>query len=196
MADKEKQKEKDGKKAKGSPSKSEKSGSSKAQGKNQGHRLILAAIILMVIIAVLVVVLSPSSGFAPTVPFSTFRSSLQTANRISVTVTYSNQSQYANESLCFTSMLEVISHNRKPSTIDFYIIDNKTATCTYSTTGFGGSVNPVTTNSTYCLGKAYAEDGLFLNYSNFNSTRIYSNRMYVYGNNAYMAQCPIAVELS
>ncbi len=121
---------------------------------------------------------------------------MQNSPRISITSTYSNQSQLSNESTCFTSVIQVVSHTRQPSTIDFYIIDSSTNVCTYSTTGLGGSVNPVTTNSTYCLNKAYGETGIFLNYSNSNYTTITPGRMFVYGNSAYMQKCPIAIELS
>ena len=93
-------------------------------------------------------------------------------------------------------MIQVIAHSRKASTIDFFIIDQHNSTCVYSATGLGGSISPVTTNSSHCLGIAYSESGFFLNYSAVNSTMITLSHMYVYGNTEYMKSCPIAVELS
>lgn len=164
-------------------------------GMSRNQTYIVAALAVVVIFALFFIFIYPNSLIA-TVPFSTFKSNIQGSPRLSITATYSNQSQLANESICFTSMIQVVSHTRLPSTIDFFIIDKATNVCTYSTTGLGGSVNPITTNSSYCLGRAYGEDGIFINYSNANSTIITPGRMFVYGNDAYLAKCPIAIELS
>jgi hypothetical protein len=168
---------------------------SKPAGRSSSTKylIVIAAIIAIAIIAVIYVY--PGS-IVSTVPFSTFKSNMQSSPRVSIAVTYTNQSQLANESGCFTSIVQVVAHSRQAATIDFFLIDNQQNTCTYSDTGLGGSVNPITTNSTYCLSKAYSEDGIFLNYSSSNATMITSNHAFVYGNNAYLAQCPIAVELS
>ena len=157
------------------------------------YLIIIAAIIAIAIIAV--IYLYPSSIIS-TVPFSTFKSNMQSSPRVSIAVTYSNQSQLANESTCFTSIVQVVAHSRQASTIDFFLIDKYSNSCTYSNTGLGGNVNSITTNSTYCLNKAYSEDGIFLNYSSSNSTAITSSHAFIYGNSAYDAECPIAVELS
>ncbi len=158
-------------------------------------RIILALAVIIVIAIIAILVLYPSAIISG-VPFSTFKSDLQSSPRVSLTATYTNQSQYANESTCFTSMIQVLSHTRQPSTIDFFIINKATNVCTYSTTGLGGSVNPTTTNASYCLSQAYGEDGIFLNYSTANYTTITPSRMYIYGNDAYLQKCPIAIELS
>ncbi len=164
-----------------------------AKGQRLDKRTIaLAAAAVIIIIAAVLYSMTMASG----VPFSTFRSDFQSASRVSITATYATQAQLANETSCFTSIIQVVAHTRQPSTIDFFIIDNQSGTCTYSSTGLGGSVNPVTTNATYCLSKAYAENGIFLNYSASNSTLIRSKHMFVYGNNGYLAQCPIAIDLS
>ncbi len=155
--------------------------------------ILIAAVIVVVIVAF---ILYSKYPIISSVPFSTFKSGLQGASRISITATYNNQSQLSNESACFASIVQVVAHTRKASTIDFFIIDKTTNVCTYSNSGLGGQVNPVTTNATFCLSKAYGENGLFLNYSTTNSTTITANRMYVYANNAYLAACPIAIELS
>ena len=89
-----------------------------------------------------------------------------------------------------------MAHSRKASTIDFFLINSANATCTYSKTGLGGSVVPLQANASYCLSIANSEPGIFLNYSNTNSTRITPSHLYAYGDSAYMAECPIAVELS
>jgi cytoskeletal protein RodZ len=181
--------------AKQQKEKSQASAKQSDEKKSKGSSTLILAIVVIIVIAVAAGLFY--SGFlTPNVPFSTFKSNAQGSPRLSITATYSNQSQYANESTCFTSMIQVMSHTRQPSTIDFFIIDKQTNVCTYSTTGLGGSVNPVTTNSTYCLSKAYGEDGIFLNYSNTNSTTITPSHLFIYGNDAYLERCPIAIELS
>ncbi len=167
----------------------------KRESHQRRNPYLYAAVVIVIVAAALVLFLA-GPALNVSVPFSTFKANFQSAARVSVTATYSNQSQYEAESPCFTSMLEVIAHSRKASTIDFFIIDSSNATCTYSATGLGGSVSPVTTNSSYCLGKADSEPGIFLNYSTANYTSITSSRMLVYGNSAYMTRCPIAVELN
>ncbi len=173
----------------------QKASEQKDTAKKSNLPMIILAIAVIIVIAALILFFHPG-GLVATVPFSTFKANSQASPRISITATYSNQSQLANESTCFTSMIQVISGTRQPSTIDFAIIDKQTNVCTYSTTGLGGNVNPITTNSAYCLSKAYSEDGIFLNYSASNYTLITAGRMYVYGNDAYLEKCPIAIELS
>lgn len=193
---------KDEKKAKQSDAKSSKAAAhvqaqkqEPKQAKQSMPRLQIIILAVVVVVIVAVIYLYPTSIIS-TVPFSTFKSNMQGSDRVSIAVTYSNQSQLSNESSCFTSIVQVVAHSRQASTIDFFLIDSQADTCTYSTSGLGGNVNPVTTNSTYCISKAYGEDGVFLNYSSSNYTRITSSHAFVYGNGAYMAQCPIAVELS
>lgn len=130
------------------------------------------------------------------VPFSTFKATFQSAQRISIVATYMNSSQYADEVPCFTSVIQIVAYTRKPSTIDFYAIDAANNTCTYSTSGLGGSISPTTTNSSYCISKADSEPAIFLNYSATNSTSITAKSATVFGNQAYMLACPISIELS
>lgn len=156
----------------------------------------LYAAIAVIIVAALALILLNGPIFGASVPFSTFKSGFQSASRVSVTATFSNQSQYEDESPCFTSLIQVIARSRKASTIDFFIINQANATCTYSNTGLGGSVSLSTTNSSHCLGIARSEPAIFLNYSSYNHTFITTRQMFVYGNSQYMASCPIEVELN
>lgn len=188
-----KAKSKDPVKEKKDAAKTEKSQAKEAKQKLPTNLIIIAAII---VIAVALFIIFSKYALISSVPFSTFKSNLQSSPRISITSTYSSQSQLSNESACFASIIQVIAHSRQASTIDFYIINKENNTCTYSNTGLGGNVNPITVNSSSCLTHAYSEDGIFLNYSQTNSTTITLNRMYVYGNSAYLAKCPIAIELS
>jgi hypothetical protein len=118
------------------------------------------------------------------------------APRVSLTVTFYNTTQYASENPCFTSIIQILAHSRKASTIDFFIIDGRNATCTYPETGLGGNVSIGTAGSSYCLGVANGEPGIFLNYSQTNYTIVTASHLFVYGNDNYMAGCPVAVELS
>jgi hypothetical protein len=161
-----------------------------------GRNPYLYAAVAAIIIVAVVAFFYAGPALNPSVPFSTFKSGFQSAARVSITATYSNQSQYTSLSPCFTSMIQVIAHSRKASTIDFFIIDRQNSSCVYSTTGLGGSISPATTNSSYCIGIADSEPGIFLNYSAVNSTTTTLSRMFVYGNSEYMASCPIAVELN
>lgn len=154
-------------------------------------------------VAIVVIAVAAASAYvflstSASVPFSTFKSGFQSAPRVGVVATYSNQSQYAAESPCFTSIIQVIARSRKASTIDFFIINQQNDSCIYSATGLGGSISTAVTNSSHCIGIAESEPSIFLNYSTQNSTHITSSRMYVYGNSRYMAvSCPttVAVEL-
>jgi cytoskeletal protein RodZ len=182
--------------AKASEKKAEQKGERKeGQRKQPNSRIALIAVAVIVIAAAAFIIFS-NYQIISNVPFSTFKADIQGASRLSITATYYNDSQYAYESTCFTDIIQAIAHTRAASTIDFYIIDQPNNTCTYSKNGLGSSVNPITTNSSYCLSHAYSEDGIFLNYSSTNYTTITASRMYIYGNSAYMSNCPVAVELS
>jgi hypothetical protein len=161
-------------------------------GKGPNILIIIAIIAAAAIIGVIIMV----PQLLGSVPFSTFKSTFQSASRVSVVATYANTSQYTAESQCFSSIIQVVAHSRKASTIDFFIINQANDTCTYSSTGLGGSVTPVTANSSHCISIAASEPGIFLNYSDSNYTRVTTSHLYVYANGAYMDQCPIAVELS
>lgn len=152
------------------------------------------AIAVVVVVGAYLFLKGPMIGSS--VPFSTFKSTFQSAARVSIVASFSNQSQYENESPCFTSLIQVVARTRKASTIDFFIINQANATCTYSNTGLGGTISLSTSNSTYCLGVARSEPSLFINYSTYNSTKITASSMYVYGNGRYMASCPIEVEMN
>ncbi len=152
------------------------------------------AIAIGVIIIAAIVYYSSSLHSQATVPFSEFKQNLNNAARISIAVTYYNEGQFVNESPCYSSILQVISHSRAPSTIDFFII-NQTS-CTYSKTGLGGSVSPTTANASYCTGKAANETGVYLNFSQANYTLVQPHHLYIYGNSGYMRTCPIAVDFA
>ena len=176
---------------------SRKAENSGAQPKGRRHMpsMYIAAAIAIIIIAAAAYIGYSMLG-SSSVPFSFFKSGFQSAPRVSFTVTYSNLTQYSAENPCFTSIIQILAHSRKASTIDFFLVDQQNATCTYPKTGLGGNLSIGTSSSSYCLGIADSEPGIFLNYSSYNYTTITASRMFVYGNSNYMAQCPIAVELS
>ncbi|MCL5413025.1 MAG: hypothetical protein M1569_01300 [Candidatus Marsarchaeota archaeon] len=170
-----------------------------SKGKKPGHAFaVMSAVVIIVVAAAIIGYVFVVPQILPgAVQFSSFKSTFQSAQRVSVVASYGNQTQYANESPCFSSVIHTIAYSgRKLSTIDFFLINQANATCTYSKTGLGGSVVPQQSNASYCLGIAGSEPAIFLNYSGVNSTRITQNRLYAYGNSGYMAECPIAVEIS
>ena len=174
--------------------KAESAGKKKAAAKKSGVPYLYIAVAVIVIVAALFLLKGPLVGSS--VPFSTFKSTFQSAPRVGIIATFSNQSQYENESPCFTSLIQVVARARKASTIDFFIVNQANSTCTYSNTGLGGAISLSTSNSSYCIGIARSEPSLFLNYSASNSTMITRSGMFVYGNSKYMASCPIEVEMN
>ena len=152
-----------------------------------------AAVIAVAVIAYVFII--PALGIVQ-VPFSTFKTNLQGSQRVSIVASYNNITQSNQLEPCYSSVIHAIAMSRKASTIDFYLINKANATCTYSSTGLGGSVSLTTTNSSYCVNIANSEAGIYLNYTQSNSTTVTANHLFVYGNAAYMAACPIVVELS
>ncbi|MDE1824332.1 MAG: hypothetical protein KGI00_04670 [Candidatus Micrarchaeota archaeon] len=152
----------------------------------------LVAVVAVILIAAAVYLLYNS---AP-VSFSTFKSNFQNANRVAITATYYNNSQYADESPCMNSIIQVVAHTRKASTIDFFFIDASNNTCTYPVGTVGGQITVGTSNASRCLGIARGEPGIFLNYSSGSGIVVTPYRLYVHGNSTYMASCPIAIEMA
>lgn len=155
-----------------------------------GSGYVVVALVVAAVLLIGLYVLSSST----TVPFSTFKQNFDNSQRVSVAVTYYNQTQYNDVSPCFSSIIQVVSHDRQASTIDFFLL-NRTS-CTYSKTGLGGQVVPATTNASYCLNIARSEPGIFLNFSQSTRTVVTPYRLYVYGNSSYMNECPVAIDLA
>lgn len=186
-----------GAKARATPSKTAKStgtASSMKETSERGNLLIYAVIIVAIVAVAAMIYYSSSLNSNTSVPFSTFKQNFNSAKGVSISSTYSTEGQFINESQCFASIIQIVSHSRLPSTIAFYLI-NQTS-CTYSTTGLGNKVNPIVTNASYCVSRAMNETGIFLNYSTSNSTYIQPQHMYIYGNSAYMKACPIAADFA
>ncbi len=173
-----------------------KAGSSSAskQPDKKSNKTTYAVIIIAILAVAAIIIYSVSFQSNASVPFSTFKQNFNNAQRVSITSTYNTEGQFINESQCFSSIIQIVSHTRLPSTIDFYLI-NQTS-CTYSKTGLGNQVNPITTNASYCRGKAFNETGVFLNYSLGNYTYIEPQHMYIYGDSPYMKACPIAADFA
>jgi hypothetical protein len=152
--------------------------------------LLTAAVVAAVILAFFYLVLPSMSN----VPFTTFKGNFNSAGRVALLVTYGNQSQYASEAQCFPALVQALSFVRNASTIDFFIL-NRT-TCFYPTSGLGRASNVTTTTPGSCLARSGSEPTIFLNYSAANRTVVKAYGIYVYGNAAYMAKCPIAVDMS
>lgn len=171
------------------------SSASKQPSDKKSRRAVYAAAIIGILIIAAIIIYSASLQSNASVPFATFKQNFNNAQRVSIASTYNTEGQFINESQCFSSIIQIVSHTRLPSTIDFYLI-NQTS-CTYSKTGLGNQVNPITTNASYCRGKALNETSIFLNYtSTGNYTDIEPQHMYIYGNSSYMKSCPIAADFA
>ncbi len=152
----------------------------------------IVAVIAILVLAVIFLVVPQFVG----VPFQTFKANFNSAHRVALAVTFSNQSQYVDTSPCYTALVEIIARNRNASSIGIYFINQTTSTCIYSSSGLGGSVNITTVNAATCIAFANSEPSIFLNYSASNYTRITPSQLYVGGDAAYLASCPIATEFS
>lgn len=164
----------------------------KGKNHNKARQVALAAIIIALVILVFFFSILPNSIF--NVPFPTFKSNFYSAHRAALLVTFYNQSQSVAESQCYTQLVQSIAHSRNASTIDFYLM-NQTY-CTYPIGGLGHTLTLANNSTSNCINAASAEPSIFLNYSASNYTIITAYKMYVYGNSAYMASCPIAVDMS
>ena len=194
MADNKKQPKQQQPKRQKSQKKAEAEGK-EAKPKSKRNPYLYAAVIVIIVAAAVIFFLK-GPALNANVPFSTFKSNIQSSPRLAVIATYANFNQSARLEPCYSSLIQVLALTRKASTIDFYLVDSSNSTCTYSSTGLGGPISLTTSNSSYCINIARGEDGIFLNYSQVNSTTITASHMYIYGNAAYMASCPITVDLS
>ena len=171
------------------------SSTSRQSSEKKSNRAIYAAVIIAVLILAAIIVYSVSLQSNASVPFATFKQNFNNAQRVSIASTYTTEGQFINESQCFSSIIQIVSHTRLPKTIDFYLI-NQTS-CTYSKTGLGGQITPITANASLCVGRALNETGIFLNYTTTgNYTDIEPQHMYIYGNSSYMKACPIAADFA
>lgn len=163
---------------------------------NKDNKTTYIAAVAIVVILVAIIYYAFTTYPIVSVPFSSFKSGFLSAPRIALTISYSNDTQFAAMNPCLTNTIQFIAHNRNASTIDFFIINQANSTCIYSPTGLGHPISNISTQSaSRCLAVANSEPGVFLNYSNSNSTTVTLSHLYVYGNSAYMAQCPIAQDL-
>ncbi len=152
--------------------------------------ILAAAVVIAAFLAFFYLVLPSISN----VPFTTFKGNFDSARRVAITVTYGSQSQYSAESQCFPTLVQSVALTRNASTIDFFILNG--TTCFFPSAGLGRASNVTAGPPADCLAKARSEPGIFLNYSATNGTVVKAYALYVYGNAAYMAKCPIAVDMS
>ncbi len=161
--------------------------------RNRNLLFVAAGIIILAAIA-LFFVSQEGPVQVSTASFSAFKASLSAAPRISLLVNYNNLTQFNSEEPCVTYLIEILSNQRSPSTIDFY--EANATSCTYSPNGLGHQVIPQNASAATCTSEAGAEPGLVLNYNNYNSSTINAQQLYQNGNANYWAQCPLAVDLS
>jgi hypothetical protein len=158
---------------------------------SQARVAIAAVLVVIAAFAAFYFLVLPSMS---NVPFTTFKGNFDSAARVALVVEYGNQSQYSLESQCFPVLVQALAFSRNASTIDFFILNS--TTCYYPSAGLGHPSNVTTSAPAGCLAKAGSEPALFLNYSAANRSVVKAYDLYVYGNAAYMAKCPIAVDLS
>ncbi len=150
----------------------------------------LAVIAIAIVVAIAFLLLNPR--VTSQVPFQTFKQNFNSAPRVAIALTYTNDTNYANEVPCMTNLVEIVGRTRNASTIDLLILNS--TSCTYSPGGLGVNAQIKTTNASTCLRIANSEPSLFLNSSISNSTLITANHMYVNANQEYLAKCSIAAE--
>ncbi|MEM3296926.1 MAG: hypothetical protein QW696_03440, partial [Candidatus Micrarchaeaceae archaeon] len=163
----------------------------RAQAKSQkakpaAHRVnekaLIIAIIVVVVAAVIAAYYLVFMRFSTSFP--TFLANFRSAARVSVLVGYSNTTQFAGMSSCYSAIVESIAHTRNATTIDFFVVN--ATTCYYSPGGLGKPISVTTATAKQCISQALSEPSVFLNYSATNRTIITPYHLYVYGNSAYM----------
>ncbi len=153
----------------------------------------IAAIIAIAAVALAAYLLYQNgSGSSTQVPFSVFKSNLASAQRVSLLLEFSNNTQLDYELQCSTTILQMMSSTRSPKTIDFFEV-NQTS-CSYSH-GLGYPINLTNPSTSTCVSDAQLEPGISLNYSAMFSNTITADHMYIQGNSTYFKGCPIAVDL-
>ncbi len=166
---------------------------SEGKGRKQAIYSVIALVLIIAAVAIAIYVIYFNTG--PTQPgasFSEFRSNFDAAPRVAVLLSFSNNTQLNYELQCSTSVLQVLSSKRSPSTIDFFEV-NQTS-CYYSH-GLGYPINLTNPNVSTCIGDAQAEPSISFNYSTTFSNTITSQHMYLSGNDIFFKSCPIAVDL-
>ncbi len=168
-------------------------GKEEKQEKNNTSKIFQYLAVVLIILVIVYLIYFVFANVVST-KFSTFSSNFNAAPRIAIAVTFSNMTQYVEEESCFTKMINTIAHTRNASTIDFFLLNQ--TNCTYSSTGLGKPVSIAVVSASRCISVAKSEPSLFLNYSSQNSTVITPYHLYISGNGAYMASCPIDAELT
>lgn len=128
------------------------------------------------------------------VPFSTFKDNFLASQRVALVASYTDPNQSGTVLQCATQLVQVVAHSKNATAIDFYVF-NDTA-CTYPVGGLGHTVTLATNTIQNCINMTRSEPTIFLNYSSMNSTSITPYKLYIGGDTQYMAECPIAVDLS
>lgn len=172
------------------------------ENKKRALPYAIIGILAIIVIAVVLIVMYTynSNSITSSNPnfntaFASFKSEFNSAQKIAIISQYINGTEYVNISRCVTDLVhdEVSSLQRNSSTINFYVINS--TTCTYSPTGLGHTINPITTNASSCENSTASEPSIYLNYSANNYSVLTKNHLTVYGNGAYFAQCPIAISI-
>ena len=167
-----------------------KGGAESAGSRSKNLNYIIA---VLIIVAIGIGIYFVLSNYV-VVPFSTFKSNFDSAQRVAIAISYRNTSQYTSESVCIPIIMQYIAHTRNASTIDFFIINQENSTCFYQL-GLG-MIHLQSGAASQCVARANSEPGVFLNYSSVNSTSVSLNHLYVYGNSDYMRKCSIAPDMS
>ncbi len=159
----------------------------KARGLSRVAKPFAFAVVL--VLASFIILYFISSHYAP---FSTFKYNFLNSPNVSIVVMYSNESQFEAEYSCITLLPQHIKF-KNLNGFRLFIINVSNNTCIFST---GIVPNITKRNSSYCLSIANSEPSIFLEYSEQNSTSISSDKLVIKGNSAYMAACPVAVDMS
>ena len=186
------QQKKDSKELK--PKAKEEKKAEKQEPQEKGKRNYLVYAVVIIVIALIAVGIYYVFANTVAVPFSSFKTNFLAAPRVGVVSTFSNLSQLPSEISCYSQIIQYIAHNRNSKTIDFFQIDQRNASCTYAA-GLGYPINTSQQSISKCLAVANSEPSVFLNFSSTNSTTVTLLHLYVSGNAAYMASCPIAPDL-
>lgn len=124
--------------------------------------------------------------------YLTFLNNVNSSARVAIIQSYNNGTVLGEEEYCYSLLaIQQLAHTRKPSTIDFFIISQQNATCTYSSSGLGGQINVTNSSASSCLNRISSEPSIFINYSLSNSTIVTPSSVTINANQAFLSRCTV-----
>lgn len=171
--------------------------SADAEAKNNRTTAIIviavAAIAVLAYLSYLEFYSAPSS-------FQSFKSLFNSASEVSIYVNDTNVTTYQYVLGCTNALIQELTGptpaHRNSTSIHLFVLYDNSTSCIYSGGRFGYSVNYSNATASQCLQMGASMPSIMLSYSRANSTRISGDRLYVSGDQQYMAHCGVAYQIT